>query len=123
MEISARCLLECVLGFTVDNNPNDALMIICPPPETQQAAFAAKMRLLLSQGLSPQLFLTAAGLQAADRKRCALPLNPFVLFGDVNRFPHSPPLHGLINSIRSHKISLLPFRTEGLPAYVFSSLL
>ena len=59
-------------GFTIENNPSDALMIICPPPDTQRAAFAAKMRLLQSQGLSPQLFLTAADLQAAQKKQWAL---------------------------------------------------
>ena len=62
-------------GFTLDNNPDDALMIMCPPPETEQAAFAAKLRILQSQGLTPQLFLSLADLKEAEDNQ----LRPFLL--------------------------------------------
>ena len=54
-------------GFTLENNRNDALMIVCPTPDSVEGEAKAKLELLLSQGLQPQLFLTAASLESGDR--------------------------------------------------------
>ena len=52
-------------GFTLERNPRDTLMVVCPLPPAAEwdDGFHAKMKLLLAKGLSPQLFLTAAELK------------------------------------------------------------
>lgn len=53
-----------VAGFTVDNNLHDMLMLRCPLPPIAEwgELLRARVALLQQKGLSPQLFLPAAGL-------------------------------------------------------------
>ena len=69
-EYSARQLnLRDSAGFTIDNNPNDSLMIVLDlgPRSEWDTATEAKMRILLAKGLSPQLFLTQEELRSDAR--------------------------------------------------------
>lgn len=66
-------------GFTVDSNPEDAVMILLFPGmahyplqdqarkevEAGMSSMQARLQLLISRGLSPQLFFMASGLEDA----------------------------------------------------------
>ena len=74
-ELSCRGLAQRVdarhgsAGFTLERNPHDTLMVVCPLPPAAEwdDGFHAKMKLLLAKGLAPQLFLTAAEQKTAPR--------------------------------------------------------
>ncbi|CAL8466595.1 g6131 [Coccomyxa elongata] len=55
-------------GFTVDDNPHDMLMLRCPllPMAEWNEVLKARVALLQRRGLSPQLFLHAAGIRGAQ---------------------------------------------------------
>ena len=58
-------------GFAVEDNASDMLMVKCPLPPVEQwdELIRARLRFLLDQGLSPQLFLLASNVPAdADSK-------------------------------------------------------
>ena len=60
-------------GFAQEDNPHDIIMVACPlpPPQEWDEALHARVELLRSRGLTPQVFLTAEHLSEAAKLRRA----------------------------------------------------
>lgn len=65
--------LRLLAGFTQSSNLHDVLMIKCPvaPPEDRDQLLQARLALLRSRGLTPQLFLPADLLEARPTRTSA----------------------------------------------------
>ena len=65
----AQLLHRCMIGFVLDDNRNDLLMVSCPlPPQAEwDDLMAARIELLAARGLAPRIFLPAAPLDGTKR--------------------------------------------------------
>lgn len=65
--------LGLLAGFTQSSNLHDVLMIKCPvaPPEDRDQLLQARLALLRSRGLAPQLFLPADLLEVRPTRTSA----------------------------------------------------